>query len=90
MSEALAQETPGRELYVRHARRDGNSVVLLRAVDQGVRCVVEVDVWPSGGGHPYEPEKAGPYVFPSPVEATRFVTDAVEALIALGCDVRAS
>jgi hypothetical protein len=89
VSEAVAQETPGRELYVRHARRNGESVVLLRAVDQGVRCVVEVDVW-RGDGHSYAPEKAGPYVFPSPVEATRFVTDAVEALIALGCDVRAS
>lgn len=90
MRKALAQESPGRELYVRHARRGGNSVVLLRAIDQGVRCVVEVDVWPAGDGHPYAPERAGPYVFPSPVEATRFVTDVVEALIALGCDVRAS
>ena len=33
---------------------------------------------------------AGPYTFPSPVEATRFVTHAVEAFIALGCDVAAS
>ncbi|MFO7571066.1 MAG: hypothetical protein R6W48_00500 [Gaiellaceae bacterium] len=90
MSEAPAQSAPGRELYVRHARRDGQSVALLRAIDQGVRCVVEVDVWPGGDGHPYAPEKAGPYAFPAPPEATRFVTDAVEALIALGCDVRAS
>jgi hypothetical protein len=90
VSEPLAQETPGRELYVRHARKDGSSVVLLRAIDQGVRCVVEVDVWPHYDGRPYAPEKAGPYAFPSPVEATRFVTDAVETLIALGCDVRAS
>ena len=33
---------------------------------------------------------AGPYSFKSPVEATRFVTHAVEALIALGCEVHAS
>ncbi|MCS7007943.1 MAG: hypothetical protein RMM28_04015 [Thermoleophilia bacterium] len=85
----VVQETPGRELYVRHARLDGRSVVLLRAIDQGVRCVVEVDVWPRSGEEE-TPQKAGPYPFPSPVEATRFVTDAVEALIALGCEVRAS
>jgi hypothetical protein len=38
-------------------------------------------------GAPIEP---GPYSFPSAVDATRFVTHAVEAFIALGCDVRAS
>jgi hypothetical protein len=90
VSGALAQQTPGRELYVRHARMDGRSVVVLRAIDQGVRCVVEVDVWPEGDDNAHSPQKSGPYTFPSPVEATRFVTDAVEALIALGCDVRAS
>jgi hypothetical protein len=36
------------------------------------------------------PVRPGPYSFRSPVEATRFVTHAVEALIALGCDVCAS
>jgi hypothetical protein len=77
------------ELYVRHARLDGNSVAVLRAIDHGDRCVVEAEVWPkdSGNGVPVQP---GPYAFPSAVEATRFVTHAVEALIALGCDVRAS
>lgn len=90
MSALPAQSTPGRELYVRHARKDGRSVVLLRAIDQGVQCVVEVDMWPAGDGHRDAPEKAGTYTFPAPPEATRFVTDAVEALIALGCDVHAS
>jgi hypothetical protein len=90
LSATPAQATPGRELYVRHARRDGRSVVLLRAIDQGVQCVVEVDVWPAGDARPYASEKAGTYTFPAPPEATRFVTDAVEALIALGCEVRAS
>lgn len=89
MSAVAVQQTPGRELYVRHARLDGRSVVLMRAIDQGVRCVVEVDVWPRGGEGD-APQKTGPYAFPSPVEATRFVTDAVEVLIALGCEVRAS
>ena len=36
------------------------------------------------------PCQPGPYTFPTPVEATRFVTHAVEALIVLGCDVAAS
>ena len=90
MSEPLAQPGPGRELYVRHARIDGRSVAVLRAIDAGQRCVVEVDVWPNAEGHPYNPEHAGPYTFPSPAEATRFVTHAVETLIALGCDVRSS
>ena len=87
-SAAAADVAPaGRELYVRHARIDGRSVALRRAVDEGSRCVVEAEVWPNGAS---EPSTAGPYTFPSPVEATRFVTHAVEALIALGCDVAAS
>lgn len=52
--------------------------------------MVDAQVWPTGDTHPYDAVKAGPYLFPSAVEATRFVTNAVEALIALGCDVRAS
>ena len=89
MSEAAAAPAPaGRELYVRHARIDGCSVARLRAVDEGDRCVVEAEVWPSGTAT--SPIAAGPYAFPTPVEATRFVTHAVEAFIALGCDVRAS
>jgi hypothetical protein len=80
---------PGRELYVRHARIDGRSVALLRAIDRGDSCMVEAEVWPTGSGAA-DPVRPGPYSFRSPVEATRFVTNAVEALIALGCDVRAS
>ena len=88
MSEAAAQPVSGRELYVRHARIDGCSIARLRAVDEGDHCVVEAEVWPSGTSA--TPIAAGPYSFPSPVEATRFVTHAVEAFIALGCDVAAS
>ena len=87
MSEAAALENAGRELYVRHARIDGRSVAKLRSVDHGDRCLVEAEVWPNGTD---VPSPAGPYVFPSPIEATRFVTHAVEAFIALGCDVAAS
>lgn len=81
--------TPGRELYVRHARLEGRSVAVLRAIDRGDTCVVEAEVWPSEGAGAV-PVRPGPYSFRSPVEATRFVTHAVESLIALGCDVRAS
>ena len=87
-SAAAADLSPaGHELYIRHARIDGRSVALLRAIDQGSRCVVEAQVWPNGAA---ESTSAGPYTFPSPVEATRFVTHAVEAFIALGCEVAAS
>ena len=90
MSEAHAPAGPGRELYVRHARIDGRSVAVLRAVDEGHRCAVETEVWRSGGPHPHGQVETARYTFPSAVEATRFITNAVEALIALGCDVRAS
>jgi hypothetical protein len=88
MIEPGQQPTSGRVLYIRHARIDGRSVARLRAVDEGDRCVVEAEVWPSGvGGRPIAP---GPYIFPSPSEATRFVTHAVEAFIEMGCEVAAS
>jgi hypothetical protein len=77
----------GRELYVRHALLEGRSVAKLSIVDAGDHCVVEADVWREGA--PSVGEKAGPYSFPSVVEATRFVTHAVEALMALGCEVAA-
>lgn len=88
MSEAAAAPSSGRELYVRHARLDGRSVALLRALDEGDRCVVEAEVWPADSTA--DAVHTGPYTFPSAVEATRFVTHAVEAFIALGCEVGAS
>jgi hypothetical protein len=86
---AFQADAHGRELYVRHARLDGRSVAVLRAVDRGDSCVVEAEVWPKGS-LASEAVRPGPYAFKSPVEATRFVTHAVEALIALGCEVHAS
>jgi hypothetical protein len=79
----------GRELFVRHARKDGRSVAVLRAVDHGDSCVVEAEVYPSGvaGSEPTQP---GPYTFADAREATAFVTEAVEALMYLGCDVQAA
>ena len=37
--------TGGRELYVRHAKKDSRSVAILRAVDHGASCVVEAQVF---------------------------------------------
>jgi hypothetical protein len=79
----------GRELFVRHARKDGRSVAVLRAVDQGDSCVVEAEVYPPGVAGS-EPTRPGPYTFADAREATAFVTEAVEALMYLGCDVQAA
>ena len=76
------------ELFVRHARRDDRSVALLRAFDYGDQCVVEAEVWPVGGGQ-VTALRPGPYVFPDARRATAFVTEAVEALMVLGCDILA-
>jgi hypothetical protein len=77
----------GRELFVRHARKDGRSVAVLRAIDYGSECVVETEVYP-----PNAPTalRAGPYSFSDARQATAFVTEAVEALMYLGCDVQAA
>lgn len=75
-----------RELFLRHARKDGRSVAVLRAVDHGTACVVVAEVYPPGAAAPQQP---GPYTFADAAQATRFVTEAVEALMVLGCDVHA-
>ena len=80
-----AQTTAGRELFVRHARRDGRSVAILRAVDYGTSCVVEAEVYPAAGGA----TRPGPYTFADAREATAFATELLEALMYLGCDVSA-
>ncbi len=76
-----------RELFVRHAKRDGRSVARLRAIDRGGSCVVEAEVFPAGAT---EPVHAGPYTFADAGQATAFVTEAVESLLYLGCDVYAA
>jgi hypothetical protein len=79
----------GHELFVRHARRDGRSVAVMRAIDHGDSCVVEAEVYPAGVAT-VEPMRPGPYTFADAREATAFVTEAVEALMYLGCDVQAA
>jgi len=78
--------TPGRELFVRFARKNGRVVAMLRAVDQGETCVVEAQVHPDGSTQLVRP---GPYTFADAHEASAFVTEAVSALMYLGCDIQA-
>jgi hypothetical protein len=79
----------GRELFVRHARKDGRSIVIMRAVDQGDTCIVETEVFPQGVAST-QPVRPGPYTFADAREATAFVTEAVETLMYLGCDIQAA
>jgi hypothetical protein len=85
---AAAQAPAGHQLFVRHARKDGRSVAVLRAIDYGDSCVVEAEVFPVNGnkGDVVQP---GPYIFVDALQATAFVTEAVESLIYLGCEVHA-
>lgn len=78
---ALAAE---RELFVRLATLDGQSVALLRAIDRDGACVVEAEVFPRGATTPVHP---GPYTFADVGHATAFVTEAMESLLYLGCEV---
>jgi 2-keto-4-pentenoate hydratase len=86
VSEA-AGEPAGRELFTRVARKDGRSVALMRAIDYGVECVIETEVYPPNAATAL---RAGPYTFADARQATAFVTEAVEALMYLGCDIQAA
>ena len=80
--------TEPRELFLRHARKDGRSVAVMRAVDHGDSCVVESEVYPAGVPTT-TPQRPGPYTFADAQQATAFVTEAVTALMYLGCDIAA-
>lgn len=80
-----ASAAVGRQLFVRHARKEGRAVAMLRAVDNGDSCTVEAEVYATSGIG----VRPGPYVFATAGEATAFVTEAVEALMYLGCDITA-
>jgi len=77
-------EAAGRDPNARYVRKDGRSVAVLRGVDHGHAWVVEAEVFPQSGGLPGRP---GPYTFPDWPQATAFITDALEALMYLGCEV---
>lgn len=78
----------GREMFVRHAKRNGRSVAVMRAIDYGDQCVVEAEVYPAGAAT-LTAMRPGPYTFADTRQATAFVTEAVEALMYLGCDILA-
>lgn len=74
-----------RETLVRHAELDGRSIARLRVVDRGDSCVVEAEVFPRDA----PATSAGPYSFSDVGQATAFVTEAMESLVYLGCEIRA-
>ena len=79
---ALASED--RELFVRHAELEGRSIARLRVIERGDSCLVEAEVFPRGA----TPTLAGPYTFADVGQATAFVTEAMESLLYLGCEIR--
>ena len=83
---APAPSAGGRELFVRHARKDGRLIAVLRALDQGHSCIVEAEVYAAGSTQLSRP---GPYTFADAHQASAFVTEAVAALMYLGCDIQA-
>jgi hypothetical protein len=85
----MSASAGGRELFVRHARKDGRSIVIMRAVEDGDSCVVEAEVFPPGVPST-QPVRPGPYTFATAREATAFVTETVETLMYLGCDIQAA
>jgi len=84
--QAVQSPAPQSELFVRYARKDGRLIATLRAVEHGGACVVEAEVHPHGTSQLVRP---GPYTFADAHEASAFVTEAVTALMYLGCDVQA-
>ena len=81
-----ALATDEREMFVRHAELDGRSIARVRVIDRGDSCVVEAEVFPRDA----PATLAGPYTFGDVDQATAFVTEAMESLLYLGCEVRTS
>ncbi len=79
-----AESVEERELFVRSASRNGRPVMTMRARDLGDACVVDVEV--EGGEDGAEPRS---YSFADAQQASTFVTEAVEALVYLGCEIHA-
>lgn len=83
---AAVEPLAGREIFIRHARKDGRLVATLRGLDLGTSCTVEAEVYPHGTNQLTRP---GPYSFVDAHAASAFVTEAVAALMYLGCDIQA-
>ena len=86
---SLAPETLGRELFVRHAKKDGRSVAIPVARTGGVTSAITGPIgglvagqsaWVSLG------DAAAPL---APIRAPVAIQVAVESLMYLGCDVYA-
>jgi hypothetical protein len=80
-----AEPSAPRELFLRHARKDSRSIAILRALEDGGGCRVETEVYPALGAPPV----VSSITFADVRTAIGFVTEAVEALMYLGCDVQA-
>lgn len=80
----LAENDLPRELFVRTASRNGRPVVTMTALDYGDACVIDVQL--EGNRTDDRPRS---YSFGDAQQASTFVTEAVEALIYLGCDIHA-
>jgi hypothetical protein len=74
------------ELYVRRGRRNGRSVASLRALDYGSECVVEALLGDADGAAPADVRL---YRFSDVGDATSFVSEVVEAMMYLGCEIGA-
>ena len=81
----MTSPTPeqARELFVRHARRNGRPIVTLRAIDEDDTCVVDVQF----GSRAASGAEAQGYRFSDPRQASIFVSEAVQALMYLGCEI---
>jgi hypothetical protein len=71
-------------VLTRQARRDGKHVAVLKLVRHEHGAHVEAQVFPRGGDHE---RRAGPYRFSTLIEASNFLTDAVDSLTYLGCEI---
>jgi len=85
---SAATPAPGaepHELYVRHARKNGRLLMTMRALDYQGSCIVDVQL---GSAEADKKPETRSYRFVDARQATAFVTEAVEALIYLGCEIR--
>jgi hypothetical protein len=78
-----AKPAPPRELFVRHARKNGRPIVTLRALDEKDTCVVDVRF----GGEGAKGAAPQSYRFADARHASTFVSEAVQALMYLGCEI---
>ncbi len=72
------------ELFVRTASKNGRPIVSMTALDYGDACVIAVRLQGNQAD-----DRVRSYSFADAQQASTFVTEAVEALIYLGCDIHA-